>query len=175
MAKSILISTIILLCTTVIESSLLSNISFLYVIPDLVLMCSIYFSLLNGRTIGQINGFISGVFLDFVTGLPFGFNCLYRTIIGYLFGLFSKNLIISGLLIPVVSVGIGTIAKTIFIQLINVFFPNVSIYVTGLISYNFLFEFIENIILAPVIFKFLSFFKKYLVIQTTQDKVNNVK
>ena len=173
MAKSILISSIILLCTTIIESSLLSNLSFLIVVPDLVLMCSIYFSILNGRTVGQIDGFISGLFLDFITGLPFGFNCLYRTILGYIFALFSKNIIISGILIPVVAVGLGTIAKTILMQLINIFFPNVSLYVTGLISFNFLFEFIENIILAPLVFKFLSFFKKYLIIQSTSDRVNN--
>ena len=93
MLKSILSSTFILLCTTIIESSILSNIPFLYVVPDLILMCSIYFSMINGKVLGETTGFISGLFLDFITGAPFGFNCILRTIIGYVYGFFSKSII----------------------------------------------------------------------------------
>lgn len=174
MRKSILVSSFILLCATIIESSILSNISILYVVPDLVLICSVYFSLLNGKLVGETTGFISGLFLDFITGIPFGFNCLYRTIIGYIAGLFSQSIIISGVIMPVMSVGIATIAKTLLIELIELFYPNVHIYVTGLISYEFLFEFIANIILAPFVFKFLSFFKRSLSVLSTKDKVDNV-
>ena len=174
MAKSILLSSFILLCATVIESSILSNISFLYVVPDLVLICSIYFSMLNGKLVGETTGFISGLFLDFVTGIPFGFNCLYRTIIGYIAGLFANTIIIAGVLMPMLSVAAATIAKMIFIKLISIFFPNTNVYVTGLISYEFLFEFIENVVLAPFVFRFLGFFKKGLSIRTMQDKVDNV-
>ena len=174
MTKSVLLSTFILLCVTVIESSILSNISVLLVVPDLVLMCSIYFSLLNGTTFGETTGFISGLFLDFVTGIPFGFNCLYRTIIGYIFGLFSNSIIIAGVVMPMLSVGAATIGKTIFIQLISLFFPNTHVYVTGLISYEFLFEFIVNVVMAPVVFRFLTYFNKYLAIKTTKDRVDNV-
>ena len=81
MVKSILFSSFILFCATIIEASILSNINFLLVVPDLVLICTIYFSLLNGKTIGETTGFISGLFLDFITGMPLGFNCLYRTVI----------------------------------------------------------------------------------------------
>lgn len=174
MSKSILFSTIVLLCATVIESSILSNINFLFVVPDLVLMCSIYFGLLNGKIAGETTGFISGLFMDFITGLPMGFNCIYRTIIGYICGLFSNTIIISGIVMPVLAVGIGTIAKALLIDIIALFYPNVNVYITGLISYEFLFEFIENIILAPFIFHFLGYFKKYLSIRTTKDKIDNV-
>lgn len=174
MVKSFILSVFILLCATIIESSILSNITFLYVVPDLVLMCSIYFGLLNGKVFGQLSGFVSGLFLDFVTGIPFGFNCLIRTIISYISGFFSSSIIISSVITPVLAVGIGTIAKVILINLTALFFPNVTIFVTGIISYEFLFEFIENIILAPFIFRLLGFFKRSLVLQSTQDKVDNV-
>ena len=62
MLKSFLISIFILLCATILESSILSNISFFYVVPDIVLICSIYFALLNGRTFGETTGFFSGLF-----------------------------------------------------------------------------------------------------------------
>lgn len=172
MTKSILISTFILLCTTIIESSILSNITFLYIVPDLILMCSIYFSMINGRLFGETTGFISGLFLDFITGVPFGFNCLLRTIIGYIFGFFAGSIIISGIIMPMLTVGIATVGKYILVWLISIFFP--TIHSAGLISYDFLFEFIENIILAPFMFKFLSLFINSLSITSIKDKVDNV-
>ncbi len=174
MIKSILISTFILLCATIIESSILSNISFLLVVPDLVLICSLYFSLLNGKIIGETTGFISGLFLDLITGIPFGFNCLYRTIIGYVAGIFSNIIIISGVLIPMLSVGAATLVKAVLIKLISIFFPNTNIFVTGIISYEFLFEFVENVILAPFIFKFLSLFRSGVALKSTQERIDNV-
>ena len=155
MAKSILVSSFILLCAVILESSILSNISFIYIVPDLVLICSIYFSLLNGKVVGESTGFISGILLDFITGIPFGFNMLYRTII------------------PMLCVGIATIAKTLMVHLLALLFPNVNIYIAGIISYDFLFEFIENIILAPFIFKFLSFFRKSLAVKSVKDAIDN--
>ena len=142
MTKSILVSTFILLCAVILESSILSNISVIYIVPDLVLICSIYFSLLNGKLAGETTGFISGLLLDFITGIPFGFNMLYRTIIGYVAGIFAQNVIISGFLLPMLCVGIGTIAKTLMVELLGLLFPNVHIYIAGIISYDFLFEFI---------------------------------
>ena len=173
MTKSILVSTFILLCAVIIESSILSNIAFIYVVPDLVLICSIYFSMLNGKVVGESTGFISGIFLDFITGIPFGFNCIYRTIIGYVFGIFSKTIIISGFVMPMLSVGIATIAKTLMVHLLALLFPNVHIYIAGIISYDFLFEFIENVLLAPFIFKFLSFFRKSLTVTSVKDSIGN--
>lgn len=173
MVRSLLISTLFLFAATIIESSILSNISFLLVVPDLVLICCIYFSLLNGKLYGEVSGFISGLFLDFITGVPFGFNCVFRTLIGYITGLFSNTIIISGLVIPIASVGIATLTKKLLIFLISLFFPKLSLNVYSIISYEFLFEFCANIILAPVVFKFLSFFKSQLSIHDTKDMIDN--
>lgn len=173
MVRSLLISTLFLFAATIIESSILSNISFLLVVPDLVLICCIYFSLLNGKLYGEVSGFISGLFLDFITGLPFGFNCVFRTLIGYITGLFSNTIIISGLVIPMASVGIATLTKKLLIFLISLFFPKLSLNVYSIISYEFLFEFCANIILAPVVFKFLSFFRPQLSIHDTKDMIDN--
>ena len=173
MVKSLLISTLFLFAATIIESSILSNISFLLVVPDLVLICCIYFSLLNGKLYGEISGFISGIFLDFITGVPLGLNCVFRTIIGYATGFFSNTIILSGIVIPMASVGIATLTKKLLIFLISLFFPKLSLNIYSIISYEFLFEFCANIILAPVVFKFLSFFKPQLSIYDTKDMIDN--
>lgn len=164
MTKSLLFSTLILLSAVIIESSILSNLTFLRVVPDLVLLCSIYFSLLNGRLYGETTGFISGLLLDFVTGVPLGFNCLFRTLIGYLFGFFSNTIILSGFIMPVLSAGIATIIKNLFCIFIILVYPNLKLNSINIISYDFLFEFIMNVILAPFVFKLLSFFKDSLIL-----------
>lgn len=173
MAKSILISSFIMLCATVIETAVLSNISFLYVVPDLVLICSIYFSVLNGKFAGETTGFVSGLILDFMTGIPFGFNCLFRTIIGYGFGIFTETIIFSGFVMPMLCVAIGTFAKYFLTFLISLFFPNVHILAIGIISKEFLFELVLNVILAPAIFKFLGVFKKSLAVKDIKEKVDH--
>ena len=173
MAKSILLSSFILFCVSIAESSILSNINFLFVIPDFVLICSVYFSLLNGKTIGVTSGFISGLYLDFITGVPFGFNCLIRTIIGYVYGFFSETLIATGFIMPMFTVGIATIVKHLLIHIVSLLFPNVSVLVTSFVSYEFLFEFIVNSLLSPFVFKFLGLFRNTLSVITTKDKMNN--
>lgn len=173
--KSFLISVLVVFCATIIESSILSNLSFLFVIPDLVLICSVYFSTINGKTYGECNGLVSGLFLDWITGVPFGFNCLYRIVIGYLFGIFSETIIVSGFIMPMATIGIATVIKRLFIILISFFFPRINLTVYGFISYDFLYEFILNIILAPFIFRFLNFFKKSLLIKDTKDMIDNVQ
>ena len=76
MFKSFLCSFLILLCSVIVETSILSNISFLPAVPDLALICVLYFSFLNGKNYGQVSGFLSGLLLDFLSGSPLGFNCL---------------------------------------------------------------------------------------------------
>lgn len=173
MFKSILISSIILFVTTIIESSIFTNIPFFIVVPDVVLICSIYFSLTNGKLFGEISGFISGLFLDFITGVPFGLNTLLRTIIGYLMGLFAKSVIISGLIMPVLSVGIGTLIKRLLLIIVSLVFPKINLSIYGFISSQFLFEFCANIILAPVIFYILGFFKKSISLYDEKDMIGN--
>lgn len=174
MVKSYLISIFILLCAVIIESSILSNLSFLLAVPDIVLICSIYFSLLNGKLYGETCGFVSGIFLDWSTGIPFGFNSLIRTIVSYVFGFFSETIILKGILMPMVAVASGTVLKAVLKQLSVFFFPNVGIYLTHIISYEFLFELVINTLLAPFFFNFLNLFIRSLSISSTKDKVDNV-
>ena len=76
MLKSTLVSFAILLIVSLFESAILSNIIYFPAIPDILLLCSMYFSLLNGKTFGVCTGFVSGLMWDFLTGCPIGYNCL---------------------------------------------------------------------------------------------------
>lgn len=165
MIRSFLTSFLILLCFALFETAILSNIHFLPAIPDFILICSLFFSFNNGRLLGVTNGFISGLFLDFLTAAPLGLHCLVRTIIGYICGVFNKTLNLNGIFLPALIGFCATILKAFFIWVISIFFP-ISIDSSTFLSFTFLFELIANTILTPIVFKFLSIFKRTLILNT---------
>ena len=166
MFKSFLCSFLILLCSVIIETSILSNISFLPAVPDLVMICVLYFSFLNGKNYGQVSGFLSGLLLDFLSASPLGFNCLFRTVIGYLSGLFRKTINSSGIIVPSIIGFLATILKVFLIWLISLFFKSIKIY--NIFTFSFLFELVMNILLTPLIFKFLNSFRRILNIHAEE-------
>lgn len=169
MTRSFLTSFFILFCTVLIESAILSNITVLPALPDLLLICVLYISCLNGKTAGVASGFVSGLLLDFISGAPLGFNCLFRTIIGYIAGFIGQSINFTGIIMPAVICGAGTLLKAILIWIIAHCYPG--IFNAGLSVFNieFLFEILFNIVLGPFIFKFLSLFRSTISLRP-EDK-----
>lgn len=161
-----MISVLILICFALFETSILSNLLFLPVTPDFLLICVLYFSACNGKITGVLTGFSSGLVLDFLTASPFGFHCLLRTIIGYLAGMFNRSINLSGVFVPVVFALVATVAKKLLIILISVTFSSVSPGVP-MFSMEFLFELIANGIFTPIVFKFLDIFGEKIILERT--------
>lgn len=158
MTKSFAVSALIILCIAMAESAILSNIAILPAVPDLMLISSLYFSLVNGRGYGEAAGFLSGLALDFLSGAPFGFNCIFRTIIGYAAGFFSASLNYGGVFIPCMIGLCGTLAKAVLVWLIALFFPAVPL-AYHVFSVPFAFELAANIVLTPFVFRLLGSFR----------------
>ena len=163
MLKSFSFSAMILLCFVIFETAILSNMLFLPAVPDFLLIVTLYISVHNGRFFGVSTGFVSGLFLDFLSVSPFGLHCLLRTIIGYFAGIFNKTLNMSGIALPVLIGFSATIIKVILIGMISVFFPD-SIVPYSLLSKAFLFELAANALLTPLVFKFLDLFSSLLLL-----------
>lgn len=161
MVRSFLTSSIILLCFAIFESAILSNINILPAVPDFILICVLFFSLNNGRLFGLSNGFVSGLFLDFLTAAPLGLHCLVRTIVGYIFGILNKTLNLNGIFLPAVLGLSATLIKVFLIWCVSLFFP-ISVNHYNLFSLSFMFELIANTILTPIVFRFLRIFEKTL-------------
>ena len=108
MIKSTLWSLLFSFCFLIIETAILSNIVFLPVVPDLVLLCLIYISFFNGCSAGEIHGFFTGFLVDFLSAAPLGLNSLLRTIIGFLTGLLKNMFNIDKIFFPAILGAIGT-------------------------------------------------------------------
>ena len=162
MARAYLSSILIILCTVLVEFAILSNITILPAVPDIVLLVLLYFSVLNGKVFGESMGFFSGMFIDFLSGAPFGFNCLFRTVIGYIAGFLNQNINYTGFIIPTLIGLLGTLTKAFLIWITSLFYTKIIPY--DIISTSFIFELIINTLLSPVIFKFLSHFNKIICV-----------
>lgn len=161
--KSFVFACLFFLGFALFETAILSNITFLPVIPDFILLVSLYFSLHNGRLFGVSAGFASGLFLDFFSAVPFGFNCLVRTIFGYVAGLFNKSLNINGVFFPVLLGFLATLFKAFIIWIVFLFYPNVNLKYS-LFSVSFAFELLFNAILTPLVFKFMDIFRNGILL-----------
>lgn len=163
MIKSFSVSALILLCVSLFQTAILSNISILPSLPDFSMLCVLYFSLHNGRFMGEGTGFVSGLFIDFLSAGPFGVNCLFRTIMGYVGGLFNKTLNTRGFVVPALLGFIATLVKALILFIISLLYP-ASVLAYNPITWAFLFELACNTFLAPIVFKFLGLFRNSILL-----------
>lgn len=163
MLKSFSVSSLILLCFVIFETAILSNMLFLPAVPDFLLITVLYLSVNNGKVFGVSSGFVSGIFLDFLSVSPFGLHCLLRSVIGYIAGIFNKTLNMSGVFLPLIIGFFATLFKALLVFVISVFFQD-SIVPYSLLSKPFLFELSANSVLTPIVFKFLSIFSDLILL-----------
>lgn len=163
MIKSYSFCLLIVVVSVLLETAVLSNISLLPAVPDLVLICSLYFAINNGSLQGESMGFVSGLLIDFLSGSAFGFNSLIRTVIGYISGFFKRMLNINSSFVAFLIGLCGTIFKAILVYVTSFFFPNM-VNTYNIFTSVFLFELIFNSILTPIIFKFLNCFSNFITI-----------
>ncbi|MGP1586875.1 MAG: rod shape-determining protein MreD [Treponemataceae bacterium] len=167
MKKIFFVSLLFSFCFLLFETSIVSNLTFLPAFPDFLLIILIYFSLHNGQLLGESNGFVSGLMLDFFTAAPLGFNCLLRTILGWIFGLFHNIFNTRSVLLQAAYGFVGTIIKAVFVFLISLFFKGVNNY--SIFSQIFLTEALLNAIFTPILFIFLNLFSDFLIIKPEKN------
>ena len=162
MIKSYLSSFAILIVFVLIETALLSNIFFLPAIPDFLLLCVLYFSIRNGKVAGEVTGFVSGLLLDFLSGSPFGLNCLVRTTIGFFGGFFHRMMNYESFFVNFVVGFLATLAKALLIYAVSLLFPG---YVNSyhIFSSVFALELGMNTVLCPLVIKLLRSFDSFIV------------
>ena len=122
MIRCIILTVILCVAAGLLQSTVISQIAFLNVIPDIALCILVYSAYINGTMNGQVSGFLSGLFLDFLSGAPLGLNCLIRTLIGALAGIFKGALFLDTFLMPVILCALATLIKSVIMILLHVIF-----------------------------------------------------
>ncbi|OIO90401.1 MAG: rod shape-determining protein MreD [Anaerolineae bacterium CG2_30_64_16] len=91
-----------------LQATLLTRVRVLGVSPDLLLVAVVAWSLLHGATEGLIWGFIGGLGLDLVAGMPLGTSSLALMAICFLAGLGTNSVFAGNLLLPIFLAGLAT-------------------------------------------------------------------
>jgi len=146
----------------ILQSTLLDKIAILNNIPDLALCVVVFSAYVNGTMTGQVSGFFSGLLLDFLGAAPLGLNCLVRTIIGALTGIFKGTLFLDIVFMPMILCALATILKALIFFLLHLIMGSV-IPVYSLVSSSFWIHLGMNVISAPLLFLLLKHFRPILI------------
>ncbi|MDR2795112.1 MAG: rod shape-determining protein MreD, partial [Spirochaetaceae bacterium] len=155
MTKKIMWTTLLITAAAILQSTLLSPLSvYFYARPDIALDILVFSAYLNGMMAGQLSGFFSGLFLDFLSSAPLGLNLFVRTIIGAAAGILNGNFMLDRILLPAILSASATMLKAGLLFLLNLLF------VGAIPSYRFntpalWVELAMNALLAPLIFTLL--------------------
>lgn len=82
----------LLLGALIVQAVIVPRIAIKTAKPDLILIVIATYAFLEGPSAGSITGFFGGLLKDLITVGGSGINILTMTIVGYLSGLFERNL-----------------------------------------------------------------------------------
>jgi len=128
MIKCIIWTVFLCVLAGILQSTLIARIAFFNVIPDLALCILVFSAYVNGTMAGQVSGFCSGLFLDFLSAAPLGLNCLIRTMIGALAGIFKGSFFLDIFFMPVILCALATILKAIILLILHLIFNPIPAY-----------------------------------------------
>ncbi len=157
MGRVIIWTSATVLFLSLVTATILANLLFLPVLPDLVLLVVVYVSFMNSAETGCTTGVISGILLDFLSASPIGLNAFTKTITGYAAGKLAGSFNLDRILIPFAMGVAATLIKAVSTWVLSLFFgPGILLY--KLSGSVFWLEVAANGLCAPFVFAFLGFF-----------------
>lgn len=91
MRFKLLIPFIVLIPVLILQLTVIPYFSFDYIVPDLVVIILVYFTLHHGQIYGSLLGFTFGLIIDIVTGGILGSSMFSKTLAGFIAGYFFNE------------------------------------------------------------------------------------
>jgi len=164
MIRSIIWTVIFCIIAAILQSAVLYRIAFMEITPDLALCILIFSSYVNGTMAGQVSGFFSGLFYDFLSAAPLGMNCLIRTIAGALTGIFKGQFFLDIIFMPVILCVLATLLKAAVTMVLH-FIMGSAVPAVSFTTLPFWIELGLNAVSAPLLFFLLKKFKPIIAVQ----------
>jgi len=162
MIKSIVWTVVLCIIAALLQSTLLSQITFFNVVPDIALCVLVFSAYVNGTMHGQVSGFFSGLFIDFLSAAPLGLNCLIRTVTGALAGIFKGAFFLDFFFLPIILCSLATILKALIVLIIHLFMGS-AVPAYSFTSSKLWIEIGLNALCAPFLFFLLKKFRPMLL------------
>jgi len=120
--------------------------------PDLQFIIIVYLSYSFGSFYGEVTGFLGGLLHDAVSNSPLGLLAFPKMAVGFIAGMFGRNMIKSSILTITLLIFVYSIIKGIIILFLSYIFHQASV---GSVISVILPEAFYNALLAPPIFVIL--------------------
>jgi rod shape-determining protein MreD len=160
-AKNVIWATVFIIVAALIQSTLLSLFTDQHITPDLTLGILVYTSYVNGTMTGQITGFFSGIFLDFLSASPLGLNTFIRTVVGALAGLIKGTFFLDAVVLPMALCAVATVVRALMLFGLHLLLGS-AIEAFSFVEPVFWIELCLNTFTAPLLFGFLKQFRPLL-------------
>lgn len=144
----------LMIAAVLLQSVVLGRVAVRGVRPDLALIVLTFTAVRRGGMTAQLGGFASGLVEDLVSLSPLGFHALFRSCIGFLYGLSAGNLFVDPILMPVALATLATLLKGLISSLVVVIF-SVPAAGFGVFAGPLWIEMGYNAVLAPFLFALL--------------------
>ncbi|MDR0472284.1 MAG: rod shape-determining protein MreD [Treponema sp.] len=125
MAKNCIWTVIFSTIAALLQSVLLYRLTIYGAVPDVSLGILVFCAYVNGAMSGQITGFFSGLFYDFLSISPMGLYTLVRTIIGALGGLLRGMFFLDKVVLPMLLCASATVLKAFLIFGLHLVFTGI--------------------------------------------------
>lgn len=155
----------------VLQTTILTNLYFLPILPDLLLIFILFISFFDGPIIGMTVAFLAGFIFDAASLSPFGLNSFYLVQIAFFMAELKKSFAARSIFLPCFTTLMATFFKAL-IFFVLAFFYGKSIKVYDFTNYIFWGELLLNVILAPFLFKFFGLFDTFLKVPFRESLVN---
>ncbi len=157
MNKRSILLILLIFITIILKTTILSNVEFRGVKPDILLILVVIFSNFSGSLKGELLGFFSGLVEDLLSMSPLGFNAFINAFIGFLSGITVGKIFLNPILITVFLVFFGTLFKSVLSFILLTLF--VAEKAGTVYTLNFLIEIGLNIVITPIIYLLLRIIK----------------
>lgn len=107
MIRKKIMAAIVILLAFLLQTTVFQSIKLADVVPNLLLVVTITFAYLRGRTSGVIIGFVCGIMLDMMYGTVLGLYAYIFMTIGFIVGFCQKFYFTDRLVLPIVLIASG--------------------------------------------------------------------
>jgi rod shape-determining protein MreD len=159
--KPVIWTVIFSLIAAILQSTLLFRLALYRAVPDLALGIIVYSAYVNGPMTGQLSGFLGGILLDCLSGVPLGLNALIRTLVGAFTGLMKGTFFLDIVLLPVALCAGATLCKAAILGVLHVLFSG-AVQCYSLSTPMLWAELALNALSAPFLFALLKRFSPLL-------------
>ena len=168
MIKRRISTIIIILLAFLLQTTVFHKLALANVVPNLLLILTVCYSYMRGRTSGEVIGLVCGLMLDMMYGSVIGLYAFIFMTIGFLCGYCQKIYFTDNYILPCVLVGLSDLVYGFYYYITEFLFRG-KLHFTFYFSHIILPELIYTLVISVVVFRVLNRLEKYLSTERREE------